>query len=116
MILKCIFSNVCGKLPTRSHQGFEYFVTWTNNKSRKVNVAGLKAKSNVYRHLTQYIVQAKLETGNQLKALCTDGGGEYTGANVENSLKNKGIKHELTTTNTSHVTTVTLDCRLKSFG
>jgi hypothetical protein len=28
-----IFSDVCGKLPTRSHRGFEYFVTFTDNKS-----------------------------------------------------------------------------------
>jgi GAG-pre-integrase domain len=27
-VLGRVFSNVCGKLPTHSHHGFEYFVTW----------------------------------------------------------------------------------------
>ena len=41
VILGRVFSNVCGKLPTHSHHGFEYFVTWVDDKSRKVFMDGL---------------------------------------------------------------------------
>ena len=100
VILKHVFSDVCGKLPMCSHQGFKYFVTWTDDKSRKVNVASLKAKLDVFKHLMQYVVQVELETGLHVKSLHTDGGGKYTGADIENFLKSKGVKHELTTTDT----------------
>src|SRR6266403_4176746 len=89
-VLGRVFSDVCGKLPMRSHQGFEYFITWTDDKSRKVNVAGLKAKSDVFKHLKQYITQVELETGEKLKILRTDGGGAYTGTEVNEYLKDKG--------------------------
>ena len=32
-VLGCIFTDVCSKLPTRSHEGFEYFVTFIDDKS-----------------------------------------------------------------------------------
>jgi hypothetical protein len=35
------FSDVCGPLSTRSHAGFKYFATFTNNKTRKVFVVGM---------------------------------------------------------------------------
>jgi GAG-pre-integrase domain len=50
-VLGCIYSNVCRKLPTRSHQGYKYFLTWINNKSHKVFVMGLCEKSDVFKHL-----------------------------------------------------------------
>ena len=50
-ILGRVFSDVCGKLPTRSHHGFEYFVTWIDDASRKVFVTGLREKSEVVVHL-----------------------------------------------------------------
>jgi hypothetical protein len=31
-VLGQVFSDVCRKISTRSHQGFEYFVTWINDK------------------------------------------------------------------------------------
>ena len=40
-ILERVHSDLCGKLPTRSHQGYEYFATFVDDKSRKVHVAGL---------------------------------------------------------------------------
>ena len=35
-VLRRIFSDICEKLPTRSHTGFEYFVTFVDDKSHKV--------------------------------------------------------------------------------
>ena len=46
-VLGRVFSDVCGKLTTRSIEGFEYFVTFIDDKSRKVFVQGLKKKSEV---------------------------------------------------------------------
>ena len=99
-VLGCVFSNVCGKLATRSHCGFEYFVTFTDDKSRKVFIAGLHQKSEVMRHLKAFIARAEVETGHCLKVLRSDGGGEYTGGELGKYLEEKGIKHEITTPET----------------
>jgi transposase InsO family protein len=99
-VLGRIFSDVCGKLPTRSHQGYLYFVTWIDDKSRKVFVAGLKEKSDVAQHLKAFVSRAELETGERLKVLRTDGGGEYIGGPVQKFLEEKGIRHEITTPDT----------------
>ena len=95
-----VFSDVCGKLATRSHRGFEYFVTFTDDKSRKVFVAGLHQKSEVARHSKAFIARAELETGQRLKILRSDGGGKYTGGELAKYLEGKGIQHEITTPDT----------------
>jgi len=54
----------------------------------------------VAQHLRTFIACVELETGQKLKVLCSDGGGEYTAGEVQSFLKEKGIKHELTTADT----------------
>ena len=100
VVLGHIFTDVYGKLPTRSHEGFEYFVTFTDDKSRKVSVQGLKHKSDVTRHLQDFISRSETETGHLLKCLCSDGGGKYTANALVQWLDKKGIKWELTTPDT----------------
>jgi transposase InsO family protein len=100
LVLGRVFTDVCGKLPTRSHEGFEYFVTFIDDKSRKVSVQGLKHKSDVAQHLKDFISRSETETGHLLKVLRSDGGGEYTGSTLVQWLNTKGIKRELTTPDT----------------
>jgi transposase InsO family protein len=100
-VLERVFSDVCGKLPTRSHSGYEYFATFIDDKSRKVFVVGLRHESDVARHLKDFIARAETETGKRVKILRSDGGGEYIGSAVTEYLKGKGIvKQELTTADT----------------
>jgi hypothetical protein len=95
-VLGHAFSDVSGPLPTRSHAGFLYFVTFIDDLSRHVHVVGLKEKSEVERHLKVFIACAELETGLTVKVLCSDGGGEYTSTRLATYLEDKGIQHELT--------------------
>jgi transposase InsO family protein len=99
-VLGRVFSDVCGPLPTRSHAGFSYFVTFIDDFSRRVHVVGLKEKSEVEHHLKAFITRVELETGFAVKVLRTDGGGEYTSNRLAKYLEDKGIKHELTTPDT----------------
>src|SRR6266702_2987837 len=99
-ILSQVFSDVCGKLPTRSHASFEYFVTWIDDASRKVFITSLHEKSEVATHLKAFVAHAKLETGKSLKILHSDGGGKYIAGAVQAYLKEKGIQHEMTTPDT----------------
>ena len=99
-VLGRVFSDVCRKLPTRSHVGYEYFATFVDDKSRKVFVVGLKHKSDVAKNLKDFIAHAETQTGERVKILRSDGGGEYIGNVLTDYLKEKGIKQELTTPDT----------------
>jgi len=100
LVLGHVFSDVCTLFSSRSHQGFLYFVTWIDDKSRKVFVNAMKEKSEVAQHLHTFVVRIELKTGQKLKVLRSDGGGEYTTGEVQSFLKEKGIKHKLTTADT----------------
>jgi GAG-pre-integrase domain len=32
-VLGCIYSDLCGKIPTQSHKGYHYFATWIDDTS-----------------------------------------------------------------------------------
>lgn len=99
-ILGWIFSDICGKHPKCSHQGYEYFTTFVDNKSRKVQVAGLKCKSDIAQNLKDFVASAENETGQSVKILRSDGNGEYIGNALTEYLKGKGLRQELTTVDT----------------
>jgi len=90
---------MCRPLPTQSHRGYKYFVTFTDNKSCWVGIAPLKEKSEVRHHLKVFIMRAKLETGLKVKALRSDRGGEYMVKHVQQYLEDCGIKHKMTMAN-----------------
>jgi hypothetical protein len=95
-VLGRIFSDVCGKLPTCSIEGFEYFVTFIDDKSRKVLIQGLKKKSEVARHLKGFVMRAKADTGHRIQVLRSDGRGKYISEELIQWLDGKGIARELT--------------------
>jgi len=58
-------------------------VTWIDDASCKVFITGLHEKSEVVAHLKSFVAHVELETGKHLKALQTDGGGEYIAHTVQ---------------------------------
>ena len=96
-VLGRVFSDVCGQLPTLSHKGFKYFVTFVDDKTRYVSISPLKEKSEVGKHLKAFVSKAKLDTGCKVKILCSDGGGEYTTGHVRDFLKERRISHKMMT-------------------
>jgi transposase InsO family protein len=98
-VLSHVFSDIC-KVTTPSYQGYQYFVTWIDDKSRNVWVLGLHEKSEVTQHLKAFVAKAELETGTWVITFHMNGGGEYTGAQTQKFFEEKGIKHEITMPNT----------------
>jgi abortive infection bacteriophage resistance protein len=62
-VLAQIHSDICGKMQTKSYNGFEYFITFNDEASRKVDVAFLKAKSEVLKKFTAFVEWAEMESG-----------------------------------------------------
>jgi hypothetical protein len=96
-MLGCIFTDVCSPLPTQSHRGYKYFITFTDDKSHWVSISPLKGKSEVGQHLKAFIMRLELETGLKVKTLHSDSRGEYMAEHIQQFLIDHGIKHEMTT-------------------
>ena len=95
-MLDLVHTDVCGKLNPRSVGGAEYFVTFVDDKSRFVWVYVLKSKGEVFSKFREWKAMVELCTGEKLKVLRSDNGGEYTSEKFTEYLKAEGIRHELT--------------------
>ena len=94
--LGLVHSDLCGKINTKSCGGAEYFLTFTDDKTRYVWVYPLKQKGDVFNQFLEWKAAAEKSSGHKLKTLRTDNGGEFTSTEFENYLKTEGVKHELT--------------------
>src|SRR5258708_10490014 len=95
-VLGRVFSNICGPIETTSIKGYQYFITFMDDFSCYTHVGLCKAKDDALNIFKIWKAHAEKETGQTLKILCTDGGGEYTSNNFSTYLGEHGIKHELT--------------------
>lgn len=94
--LELVHSDVCGKMREKSIGGAEYFLTFTDDKTRYTWVYPLKTKDLVFDYFLKWKAQVENSSGKKLKALRTDNGGEYTSKNFEAYLKSEGVRHERT--------------------
>ena len=95
-LLELVHSDVCGKMQEKSLGGSEYFLTFTDDKSRYTWVYVLKTKDQVFDCFLEWKALVEKQTKQKLKTLRTDNGGEYTSNKFEKYLKDEGIRHERT--------------------
>ena len=91
-----VHSDFCGPIKTRSLAGSSYYATFIDDYSRKVWVYFMKAKSEVFDHFKKFKNQVEKETGQYIKCLRLDGGGEYFSHEFNRFLDNQGIKRQFT--------------------
>lgn len=94
--LELVHSDVCGKMREKSIGGAEYFLTFTDDKTRYTWVYPLKTKDLVFDHFLKWKALVENSSGKKLKTLRTDNGGEYTSKKFEAYLKSEGVRHECT--------------------
>src|SRR5258708_21279542 len=95
-VLGRVFSDICGLIETTSIEGYWYFITFTDDFSCYTHVGLCKSKDDALNIFKMWHACAEKETGQTLKVLCTDGGGEYTSNTFSTYLAEHGIKCELT--------------------
>lgn len=91
-----IHSDVCGPMQEVSHGGSKYYVLFKDDFSHYRKVYFMKNKSEVVQHLKDFSKLLKHDTGNSLKILRSDGGGEYDNKDVRNYLSSCGVRHQKT--------------------
>ena len=82
-------------MDAKSHRGAQYFVTFIDDYSRKLWAFVLKSKDQVLSVFKEFHARVERESGQKLKAVRTDNGGEYMGQ-FEQYCKSHGIKLEYT--------------------
>jgi len=76
--------------------GNQYFLTFIDDYNRKTWIFFLKEKLEVYKYFKSFKALVERESGFPLKTLRIDHRGEYVGGELEDFLKEKGIRHQLT--------------------
>ena len=94
--LKLVHSDVCGKMGQKSLGGAEYFLTLLDDKTHHAWVYPLKTKDQVFEFFKQWQAEVENFTGQRVRTLRTDNGGEFTSKCFQAHLKACGIRHELT--------------------
>ena len=95
-LLDLIHTDVCGPMPTKSHGGNSYFVTFIDDKSRFTAIYFMKRKDEVLSKFKEFEAMAQNITGRKIKYLRSDNGGEYTSNAFVQYLTSKGIQHQFT--------------------
>ena len=95
-LLELVHSDVCGKISETSIGGAQYFLKFTEDKSRYSWVYILKTKDQVFNYFLEWKALVEKATKRKIKTLKTDNGGEYTSTRFQDYLKAEGIRHELT--------------------
>ena len=95
-LLEPVHSDVCGKISDKSIGGAQYFLTFTDDKSRYSWAYIIKTKDQVFQCFLEWKALVEKATKKKVRTFRTDNEGEYTSSQFKNYLKAEGIRHELT--------------------
>jgi transposase InsO family protein len=97
-ILEIIHSDPCGPLPVQSLGRTSYFITFTDDYSRKTWIYFMSGKDQTFSKFRLFKQTIEKLTGVSIKTLRLDRGGEYQLGEFKTFCLEAGIKQELTAT------------------
>ena len=95
-ILDLIHSDVSGRMSHVSLSGYEYYVLFIDDHSRRTWIYFLKTKSEVFKRFQGFRALVETQTGRKIKSLRSDNGGEYTLGEFVEYCAEAGIRREFT--------------------
>lgn len=96
-LLELVHADLCGQIRPASIGGASYFLPMVDDHSRDMWVEMLKSKDQALDCFKEIKIRAETKSGEQLKALRTDRGGEFTSNLFTVFCSEGGIKHYTTT-------------------
>ena len=93
-VCELIHSDLCGPMPVESIGKSKYFITFTDDYSRRTIVQCVKSKTEVRRCIQEYIAEVERQTGKKVRRFRTDNGLEFCNKEIYAYFKSLGIKHE----------------------
>ncbi|KAL4278554.1 hypothetical protein GQ457_03G001430 [Hibiscus cannabinus] len=94
--LEIVHTDIAGPFDIPSLGGNRYYITFIDDYSRKCWVYILKEKSEALAKFKEFKAMAEKQSGQYIKILRSDRGGEYTTKLFEDFCKEHGIIHQLT--------------------
>ena len=96
--LDLIHSDLCGPMSSVSLRGYEYYVTFIDDHSRKTWIYFLKSKKSeeVLQRFQEFKALVENQTGRKIRVLRLDNGGEYTSKEFDGFCRPEGIRRQLT--------------------
>lgn len=93
-MLELIHTGLCGPMEVQSIGGSRYLLTFIDDKSKKCFTYFLSKKSEVPKYFLDFKRMAETQTGEKIKIVRSDGGGEYINNVMDNICKEHGIIHQ----------------------
>ena len=92
-VLDLIRSDLCGPMSSSSLTGFEYYITFIDDFSRKTWIYFLRSKkSKVLLWFQEFKALVENQTGRKIRALRSDNGGEYTSKEFDGYCRQESIR------------------------
>ncbi|CAJ2671832.1 unnamed protein product [Trifolium pratense] len=95
--LELVHSDICGPINPASNGGNKYFITFTDDFTRKTWVDILQNKASAFESFKRFKAVAEKESSCQILTLRTDRGGEFLSEAFNRFCTDQGIKRQLTT-------------------
>jgi hypothetical protein len=89
--LNLVHTDVCGPIRVPSLSGYKYFVSFTDDKTRHSMVYFLRQKDQVLKAFKEYKALVEKQLSLKIKAVRSDRGREYVGAEMIEFLAAEGI-------------------------
>ena len=93
-ILDLIHNDVSGQMSHVSLSGYEYYVLFIDDHSRKTWIYFLKTKIEVFKQFQEFKALVETQIGRKIKVLRSDNGGEYILGEFVDYCAEVGIKRE----------------------
>lgn len=88
-----VHSDLSGRFSVKSIGGAQYFISFIEEDTRHAWVYFLKTKKQAAHAADTFFAYVETQFGIKIKALASDNGGEYIGAEMTSILKKRGITH-----------------------
>jgi hypothetical protein len=95
--LELIHSDIYEPITPASYSGKRYILSFIDDFNMKAWIYLLVQKSEAFECLKEFKAKVELETGNAIKALKTDRGGEFISESFNMFCRSNGIRRQLTT-------------------
>ncbi|CAI7778101.1 unnamed protein product [Closterium sp. NIES-53] len=95
--LALVHMDVCGPMRHASKGGARFLLVMLDHATRMCWTRLLKAKGDVTKAIQEWALEVCDDDKKRIKAIRTNGGGEFVNAELEKWMKSNGIKHDVTT-------------------
>jgi transposase InsO family protein len=95
VILERIHTDVCGPFSIASTTKHNYCVIFVDEFSRKCWIFFMQKKDQTFSKYCEFKELVEKESGNQVKAMRSDNGGEYISNEFKDFCSKEGIQREL---------------------